>query len=171
VLTLLLITMGVAFASALMPLVSIEVFVLGLTMRHPEVPWAAIGAVVAVGQLAGKMPYFYAARGTLKLPAFLHRTPKPVDPDKPPGWWTRFKTRWHPTLDRLRDRCHRHPKWMIGTTAVSAFVGIPPFMAITVLAGLAGLSLAWFVGTSVPGRFARYCVLAACPAILSGWMA
>jgi len=31
------------------------------------------GAVTAVGQIAGKLLYFYAARGSLHLPAFMHR--------------------------------------------------------------------------------------------------
>jgi membrane protein YqaA with SNARE-associated domain len=164
----LLVTMGVAFGSALLPLISIEMFVIGLCVQRPEIPWVAIGAVVAIGQLAGKLPYYYAARGDLRLPDFLHRTPKPVDPDKPPGRWARIKARWQPALDRLRDRCHHHPRWMMGATAVSSVVGVPPFMATTVLAGLTGVTLRWFLVLTVPGRFVRFCVLAASPGLLMG---
>ncbi|MFD0490634.1 hypothetical protein ACFQ0O_30360 [Saccharopolyspora spinosporotrichia] len=57
-------TFGVAVASALMPLISVELFVIGLVLKGPEVPWWALALVIAVGQIAGKMLYFYAARGS-----------------------------------------------------------------------------------------------------------
>jgi membrane protein YqaA with SNARE-associated domain len=165
------VTLGVAFGSALLPLVSVEVFVIGLVASQPGVPWLAIGGVVAVGQIAGKLVYYLAARGSIKLPQrlhdFLHR-------ERPPS---ARRDRWHlrtkylrGKLDALRERCHRHPHWMVGTYGVSSVIGMPPFMATSVLAGLAKMSMSTFIGAGLAGRWIRFSVLAASPALFAGWL-
>lgn len=155
-------TFGVAFGSAILPLISIEVFVLGLATQQHGMSFWIVGAAVAAGQVLGKLLYFMAARGDLHLPKFLHRKKKDKK-DKPPNRWQRWMT-W------VRDRCHRHPHWMFGTHAVSSVVGVPPFMATTVLAGFAGMSMGVFVATGTLGRFARFSLLAASPAMFAGWL-
>lgn len=156
-------TFGVAFGSAMVPLISIEIFVIGLVTQQPEISWWWIGLVVAVGQVLGKMFYFLAARGSLHLPAFLKRREKPDKPLSP------RRLKWKARLEWVRVRCHRHPHWMFGTHAVSSVVGLPPFMFTTVLAGLAGMSSWLFISTGMIGRFARFSVLAASPAAVAGW--
>jgi membrane protein YqaA with SNARE-associated domain len=163
VLAWLCLTFSVAFGSALLPLISIELFVLGLVTQQPGISWWWIGLAVALGQVLGKMFYFLAARGSLRLPAFLKREEKKAKPLSP------RRLKWKARLEWVRVRCHRHPHWMFGTHAVSAVVGLPPFMFTTVLAGLAGMSSWLFVSTSVVGRFARFSVLAASPAAVAGW--
>src|SRR5690606_36764069 len=69
--TWLLLSFGIALSSALLPLVSVEVFVITMASSQPTLHWAAIAAVVAVGQVLGKVPYFLAARGSIHLPAFM----------------------------------------------------------------------------------------------------
>jgi membrane protein YqaA with SNARE-associated domain len=157
-------TFGVAFGSALVPFISIEIFVIGLVTQQPGISWWWIGIAVAVGQVLGKMFYFLAARGSLRLPAFLKRADKPAKPLSP--WRRKWKTR----LEWVRVRCHRHPHWMFGTHAVSSVVGLPPFMFTTVLAGLAGMSSWLFISTGMIGRFARFSLLAASPAAVAGWV-
>ncbi|MEU5693942.1 hypothetical protein [Actinosynnema sp. NPDC020468] len=159
-------TFGVAFGSAMLPLISIEVFVLGLVTQQPGISWWWIGLAVALGQVLGKMFYFLAARGKLHLPAFLKRKEKPARERKALSPW---RQKWKDRLEWVRVRCHRHPHWMFGTHAVSSVVGLPPFMFTTVLAGLAGMSSSVFVTTSVLGRFARFSFLAASPAVMAGW--
>jgi membrane protein YqaA with SNARE-associated domain len=159
---------GVAFGSAVIPLISIEVFVIALVTREPGLPCLALGAVVAVAQIAGKLLYYLAARGTLRLPSFMHREPKPMT-DRRLRWQQRTK-RARAWLDRLTEKCHRHPHWMTGTYGVSAVVGLPPFMATTVLAGLAKMPMATFVTAGFVGRCIRFTLLAMSPALLSGWL-
>jgi membrane protein YqaA with SNARE-associated domain len=157
-------TFGVAFGSAMIPLISIEIFVVGLVTQQPGISWWWIGLAVAVGQVLGKMFYFLAARGSLHLPAFLkrrERTAKPLSP---------WRQKWKARMEWVRVRCHRHPRWMFGTHAVSSVVGLPPFMFTTVLAGLAGMSSWLFISTGMIGRFARFSLLAASPAALAGWL-
>jgi membrane protein YqaA with SNARE-associated domain len=187
-LTWLLVTLCVALVSSLIPFLSMEVFVVAFAAHHPHLPVLLFGFVIAVGQVAGKLVYFYAARGSIHLPAFVHRktgaavlvaaggVPAPVTlvVDRPRR--TGVGARWHRVVLRvragwewLRVRCHRHPGWMMGATATSALVGIPPFLATTVLAGLAGLSLRAFVAASFPTRFARFAILAASPGLVLHW--
>lgn len=165
-------TLGVAFGSALIPVISIEVFVLGLMSSEPGAQWFLVGAAVAVGQIAGKLLYYLAARGSIKLPPFLHD--RLHRRERPP---TRRRERWHlrtkwlrAKIEAVRERCHRHPKWMVGTYGISSVVGLPPFMATTVLAGLADMRMSTFVTAGLAGRFVRYSVLAACPALFASWL-
>ncbi|TVT49270.1 hypothetical protein FNH05_17095 [Amycolatopsis rhizosphaerae] len=163
--------LGVAFGSALLPLISVEVFVVGLMATEPTARWFLVGAAVAIGQVAGKLLYYLAARGSIRLPPWLHDR---LHRQRPP---TRWRQRWHERtkglrvrLDALRERCHRHPHWMTGTYGVSSVVGVPPFMATTVLAGLVAMPLVTFVAAGLAGRFVRYSVLASFPALFSSWL-
>lgn len=172
-LTWLLVTLGVAVGSALLPLISVEVFLIGLATQRPDIPWLALGVVVALGQVAGKVLYFYVGRGRLHLPAFLHRkdkTPRtrPITARRI-RWELRFK-RVRSWFEAVRERCHRHPGWMTGTMSVSSVVGLPPFMATSVFAGFAGMPLGAFLTTSFVGRAIRFSVLAAFPAVVAGWV-
>ncbi|GAB2774035.1 YqaA family protein [Amycolatopsis magusensis] len=165
------VTLGVAFGSAIVPLISVEVFVIGLASSEPGVHWLAIGAAVAVGQIAGKLLYYLAAKGSIKLPKFLHdrlHRERPMTPRRA-RWELRTK-RVRAWLEALRERCHRHPAWMTGTYGVSAVVGLPPFMATTVLAGLVRMPMSLFLGAGLAGRFARFSLLAASPAMFAGWL-
>ncbi|SDC31188.1 YqaA family protein [Actinokineospora iranica] len=161
---------GVAFGSSLVPFISIELFVLGLAAQEPQVPWLALGAVIAVAQVAGKLVYYFAARGSIHLPAFLHRghrKPRPMTPRRA-RWELRTK-RIRGWVDALREKCERHPHWMFGTYSVSSLVGVPPYMATVVLAGLVRMRLSAFIGAGLLGRFVRFSALAASPALFTGW--
>jgi membrane protein YqaA with SNARE-associated domain len=165
VLTWLCVSLGVAFGTALVPVMSVEVFVLGLASSEIEIPWLAVGAVVATGQVAGKLLYYLAARGSIRLPAVLHeRLHRPRRPSPARDRWRLRTKRVRMWLEALRERCHRHPYWMASTYSVSSVLGLPPFMATTVLAGLARMRMATFLTTGLIGRFVRFSLLAAAPA-------
>jgi membrane protein YqaA with SNARE-associated domain len=171
VLAWLCVTLGVAFGSALVPLISIEIFLVGLVMQEPHIPWLALGAVVAVGQVGGKLVYYYAARGDLHLPHWLHRrhrAEKPVTARRL-RWQLRTK-RIRGRLESVREKCHRHPRWMVGTYGVSSLLGLPPYMATAVLAGMARMSLSAFLSAGLAGRFVRFSAIAASPALFAGWL-
>lgn len=166
----LLVTFGVALGSALLPLISVEVFVITMASTHPDIHWAAVAGVVAVAQVIGKMPYFLAARGSIHLPDFMHRR---LHGQRPPSerrerWRMRTK-KLRAWVEALRERCHQHPHWMAGTYGVSSVVGLPPYMAMVVLAGLAEMRMSLFVSMGLAGRFVRFAILAASPALFIGW--
>lgn len=187
-LTWLLVTFGVALGSSVFPLLSVEVYIVAFAEHHQGLPVVLFGLVIAVGQVLGKLVYFYAARGSLRLPAsvhgFVHRKANvgamqtvPAGPVDAPPVATVSPTRWRALLARiaagwawLRVKCHAHPRWMVGATASSALLGVPPFLPTTVLAGLAGLPLRTFVAASLPTRWIRFTLLAASPKLIRHWM-
>ncbi|WP_158892349.1 hypothetical protein [Amycolatopsis anabasis] len=168
---LLCMTLGVAFGSAIVPLITVEVWVIGLATSEAGVHWLLVGAVAAIGQVAGKFLYYLAARGSIKLPKFLHdrlHRERPMTPRRE-RWHKR--TKWLRTkLESIRERCHRHPHWMTGTYGVSSIVGIPPFMATTVLAGFVQMPASTFLAAGIIGRFIRFSALAASPALFASWL-
>jgi len=167
--TWLLLSFGIALSSALLPLVSVEVFVITMASSQPTLHWAAIAAVVAVGQVLGKVPYFLAARGSIHLPAFMHRTPRQRPPSERRERWRMRTKRLRRALDVVRERCHQHQRWMIGTYGVSSVMGLPPYMALVVLTGLANMRMSLFIGMGLAGRFVRFALLASAPALFIGW--
>jgi membrane protein YqaA with SNARE-associated domain len=164
---MLLVTLGVAAGSALLPLLSVEVFVLGLMAAHPAFPVLAVGAAAGIGQVTGKLLYFLAARGTIRLPSFLRRERPLTDRRHRLHMLTK---RVRALFDGVREKCVRHPKWMFGSYAASTVVGAPPLRATTVLAGMARMPVWLFLTTGVAGRTIRFTVLAAAPALLAGWL-
>lgn len=174
-LTWLCVAFGVAVGSALLPVVSIELFLITLMTSESEtIPWLLVGAVVAVGQIIGKLPYYLAARGSIHLPRFLHdrlhrnRRERPSTPRR--ERWRRRTKRVRGWLEALRERCHRHPHWMASTYGVSSVLGLPPYMATVVLAGFVNMRPSLFVGAGLAGRFVRFSLLAASPAVAAGWL-
>lgn len=163
-------TLGVAFGSALLPLISVEIFLIGLATQQPHIHWLALGAVVAVGQVAGKLIYYYAARGSLHLPAFMHRKSKlgAAASARRERWRMRTK-RLRGWVELLREKCHRHPHWMVTTYGLSSVLGLPPFMATSVLAGMVRMKLSAFLSAGLAGRFIRFSIIAASPALIASW--
>lgn len=67
--------LGVGVASGLMPLVNVEAYLLGLTLLAPaEAPWP-LALPAAIGQVSGKLVYYYAARGSLRLQGRARESP------------------------------------------------------------------------------------------------
>ncbi|QRP48715.1 hypothetical protein [Amycolatopsis sp. FDAARGOS 1241] len=167
----LLVTLGVAFGSAIVPVVNAELFVVGLCASQHNPHWLWLGAAVAAGQIAGKLLYFLAARGSIKLPRFLHdRLHREHEPSARRDRWHRRTKVIRAKVEALRERCRRHPHWMAGTYGVSSLVGLPPFMATSVLAGMVRMRLVTFVAAGLAGRWVRFSVLAAAPALFTGWL-
>ncbi|MGX7825004.1 hypothetical protein ACTG9Q_07915 [Actinokineospora sp. 24-640] len=164
------VALAVAIGSALVPFVNIELFIVGFALQRPDIPWAVVAAVVAVGHVSGKLFYYYAAQGKIHLPRFLHRERRErVLTDRRLRWQLRTK-RVRGWLTWLREKCEAHPHWMLGTYSVSAVAGMPPYMAMTVLAGLARMKVGAFLSAGIAGRFVRFSLLAASPAMFHGWI-
>lgn len=180
---------GMAVASALLPLISVEIFVVGLMLKDPAVPWWPVALVVAVGQISGKLLYFYAARGVIRLPGFLHRRTVPGNtaPGSPtPGSTVAGSTvlgshvpdggsqgvmgRWRNLLERFRENCRNRPLWAGAILLLSATASLPPFLATCVVAGWARIPLTTFLITGFAGRFVRFGLLAIAPGVLVAWV-
>lgn len=151
-------TFGYSVVSALVPVVNAELYLVGLMTRQPQLAWWLVGLAAAAGQMVGKLVYYCAGRGTLQLPTRLRRRSE----RQSAGRWSRW-------LARFQRTCHDRPVWTIGVLLVSASIGLPPYLAIAVLAGVGRVPLPTFLVTGLVGRFARFGAIAASPALITTW--
>lgn len=107
-------------------------------------PSAVLAAVAAVGQIAGKLLWYWAGAGTTRLP-WLRRK---LDSPKAAA-----------ALTRWRERTEGRPVYTGAVLLASAFAGIPPFMVMSVVAGVLRVRLWLFVGTGLVGRFLRFWIV------------
>lgn len=152
-------TFGVSVASALVPLISIELFAIGLVLKGPEIPWWLLAVVIATGQIGGKLLHYYAARGSIRLPTMFRRKTE-----------SKRKGRWRDWLEMFRSNCHQRPVWTGAVLLISAAASLPPFAAVAVIAGWAKVPLATFLITGFVGRFVRFGALAIAPGVVIGWL-
>jgi membrane protein YqaA with SNARE-associated domain len=140
-------TLGVypgAFAvgalSSVLPLVSIEVFLVALTIAGGASLATATSIVLlaAAGQLAGKLP-LYAASRRIARAGGPHRK----------------------RVERLRERLARLRNTPHLALATSALVGLPPFSVMATAAGAFAIRLPWFCTIVFAGRAARFALLIA----------
>lgn len=152
-------TFGYSVVSALVPVVNAELYLVGLMTRQPQLAWWLVGLAAAVGQMVGKLVYYYAGRGVLRLPARLRRRSD-----------RQSAGRWSQRLARFQHTCHDRPVWTVGVLLASAAIGLPPYLAIALLAGVGRVPLPTFLVTGLVGRFARFGAIAASPGLVStGW--
>ena len=133
--------LGVAFASALVPLVNIEAY-LGVRGSVGGVGsvWV-LGFAAAFGQMLGKVVWYYLGASSL-------------------GWsWVRRRIetpKAQARLERWRARTHERPVVTGALVFVSAFSGFPPFAILAVLAGQLRMQLALFFVLGLAGRWLRF---------------
>ncbi|GAA4619218.1 VTT domain-containing protein [Saccharopolyspora hordei] len=151
-------TFGVSVASAVLPLISVELFAIGLVLTGPEIPWWLLALVIATGQIGGKLLHYSAARGVIRLPRLCQRKSE------------ERTGRWRQWLERFRANCRQRPVWTGAVLLVSAVASLPPFAAVAVVAGWAEVPLSTFVVTGFIGRFVRFGALAIAPGAIIGWL-
>ena len=144
--------LGVAFASALVPLVNIEAY-LGVRGSVGGIGhvWV-LGLAAGLGQMVGKVVWYYLGASSLHW-----------------GWVRRrMETpKAQARLETWRLRTHERPVLAGALVFGSAFSGFPPFAILSVLAGQLRMQLALFFGLGLAGRWLRF------TAVLggAGWLA
>jgi membrane protein YqaA with SNARE-associated domain len=133
--------LGVAFASALIPLVNIEAY-LGVrgSVGGLESLWV-LGLAAALGQMAGKVIWYYLGANSLSWGWVRRRIETPKAQER---------------LDKWRSRTHERPWFAGGLVFLSAFSGFPPFAILAVLAGQLRMSLTLFFVLGLLGRWLRF---------------
>jgi len=133
--------LGVAFASALVPLVNIEAY-LGVrgSVGSIENVWV-LGLAAGFGQMVGKVIWYYLGASSLHW-----------------GWVRRrMETpKAQARLETWRTRTHERPVVAGALVFASAFSGFPPFAILAVLAGQLRMQLALFFGLGLVGRWLRF---------------
>ena len=140
----------VATVSGLVPLISIELYLVGAVAATDDGALVAMAVAAGVGQTLGKLPYYYVGRGSLSLPWFQRRA-------RTPGQWAARAEVW-------RVRAEERPLWGMGLLGVSSLVSVPPFMVVSVLAGVVRIGPFWFCAITFLTRTARFLVVVFAPA-------
>ncbi|MGH3343575.1 MAG: hypothetical protein ACRDPK_12000 [Carbonactinosporaceae bacterium] len=139
-------TLAIGFASAVFPLVNLELYLLSLTFVAGPDHVVAMGVAAAAGQTAGKAVYYAAGRGAVeasRVRALHHPRRQSKWRDRATGW-----------TNRLRE----HPGGAYCVLGLSAFLGLPPLLGISVLAGSLRTSFTLFLTICFLGRLGR-CIL------------
>lgn len=134
-------TFGVAVASALVPVINIEIYLLGASALAP--PAMVVPLIVAgtLGQVIGKIGLFYAGTGALKLPG----------------------KRLRAALEKMNAQMQERPHVGNVLVFVSATAGLPPYYLVTLAAGAARMNLPMFLLVSLVGRLIRFTVVVMVP--------
>ncbi|CAN7212404.1 VTT domain-containing protein [Knoellia sp. LjRoot47] len=145
---------GFAIASALIPLINIEAIV-ALAATQGHAPTWLIVVVSSVGQMVGKLFWYYGGREVERFGFVARRMEKP---------------RARAALERWRCRTEGRPWFTAGLLLVSSVVGIPPYAVIAVLAGALRVPLVVFLVTGLVGRAVRFAaVVGGAAAVVSWW--
>ena len=150
--------LGVSIASALVPLINIEVYLVGLAAVSSSDRIWFLAAVGGIGQMLGKLVWYYLGANALR-------------------WgWVRRKVetpKAQAKLELWRRRTQDRPIVGAALLFASAFSGFPPFAIVAVLAGQLRMNLAIFLGVGFVGRTVRFAAFlgggGALEGLTSGW--
>ncbi|AUS78668.1 hypothetical protein C1701_10150 [Actinoalloteichus sp. AHMU CJ021] len=143
---------GVAFLGSLAPIFSVELYLVGMAVTRPELPWWGLALSIASGQLAGKLVHYAAARGAVALPWL--RDPRSA-----------LGTRLTGLVRRLEILSAQRPWTCAAVVLGSSTVGLPPFTLLVPAAGAIRLPLRVLLPPAVLGRVLRFGVIAATPGV------
>lgn len=142
-------SLAYGIASAMIPLLNAEAYMgVVAAASSPPTAWACTAAM-GIGTAIGKGVIFVASRrGASRLAA----NPTPRTPR------TRLGHRIHRIGARLLDWLS-HPWLGLITVLTAALIGIPPLLAVAVLAGASRMRLPWFCLAVLIGRLVRFAAL------------
>lgn len=128
----------VAMVSGVIPLVSSELYLIGLALAIGRIPEALLLALlVAVGQMVGKAFVYQTARGAANL-------------------GRKHTEKTAARLERARELIERWRSKPLSVTFISATVSLPPFTIIAVLAGVLEVRFRSFMIVGFAGRCLRF---------------
>ena len=137
--------LGASIASALLPLINIEAILAVAVSQQPS-HVAALVLAATVGQMVGKIAWYWGGREVDRAP-WVHKHLK--------------KPRAQRSLDTWHARAEGRPWFTAGLLFVSAFIGLPPYAVTAVLAGVLRVPFWIFLVTGFVGRGMRFAVVAA----------
>jgi membrane protein YqaA with SNARE-associated domain len=146
--SLVLTTLGLGLASALIPLINIEIYLNGLVAagRVDSGQWVAVALASGVGQTCGKIIWYEVAARSMES-AWVQ---KKLTQDK----WKLSYEKWHL---RIVGR-----PWYAGSIIfAAAFLGVPPLLVLAVVAGSLRMPRWVFIPTVLVGRVLRFYLILA----------
>jgi len=145
---------GLAVASALIPLINIEAIIV-LAASQGQVPTWLLVVGASVGQMVGKLLWYYGGREVDRFGFVARRMERP---------------RAQASMAKWRLRTEGRPWFCAGLLFVSAVTGFPPYAVLAVLAGALRVPIPVFLVTGLLGRAVRFwAVIGGTTTILSWW--
>ena len=134
-----------SIASALLPFLPMEVYILGIATREPSPATAvALGLSAGLGATVGKVIWYEAARRGSDTAWVQKKLSKP-----------KVKVVYDRWLARMEGR-----PWYAGSIMfVAASVGIPPLLVMAAVAGFLKMPMWVFLPTVLLGRTLRFTLL------------
>lgn len=150
--------LGVSIASALLPLINIEAYLVGLAALSSDTRIWVLASIGGAGQMLGKLVWYYLGANAVRWGWIRRKVEKPKAKAK---------------LELWRERTHERPLLGAVVLFLSAAAGVPPLAVIAVLAGQLRMSLTLFVVVVFVGRTLRFVVVLGGAAwvetLLRGW--
>ena len=138
-------TFAFSIASALLPFLPVEVYILGAGASEPGVPAAvSLGIAAGAGATIGKIVWYEAARRGIDSAWAQKKLAKP-----------KVKAGYERWLERMQGR----PVYAAGIMFVAASAGIPPLLVMAAVGGLLKMPMWTFVPTVFVGRTLRFTLL------------
>jgi membrane protein YqaA with SNARE-associated domain len=138
-------TFAVSIASALLPFLPMEVYILGAAAAEPGVPAAiALGVAAGAGATVGKIIWYEAARRGAESTWAQKKLSSP-----------KVKAGYEKWVARMQGR----PVYATSVMFVAASVGLPPLLVMAAVAGLLKMPMWVFVPTVFVGRTVRFTLL------------
>jgi membrane protein YqaA with SNARE-associated domain len=138
-------TLVVALVAGLVPVLNVEVYLFGVAALAHDSSAAALALPAALGQMAAKSLLYLAGSGVLRAPLGRHAA----------------------RLEPLQARFASARAGGLAVVLTSAFSGLPPFYAVSVLAGTLRWPFLRFLMAGFLGRFARFGAVLLLPRALS----
>lgn len=168
--------LAVGAASALVPVVNAEVVALGVGATSTVALAAVVALALAIGQTAGKLVIFSAARhgSTWRRKKRIEVTPTVSKATAPPRRRATRSRAWHVLSRRWAGAGHRamavlDSRWRGGgVVLLSASVGLPPLALVSAGCGLARTRRSDFAACCLAGRSIRFLSLSVPLAVWSG---
>lgn len=129
-------------ASGFIPVLNAELFLLAAAALAPREALPAIAVLAAAGQMVAKSGMYLGGRGVVRLPSEKRKA----------------------DLEALRARVARWRSRDL-LVLVSAAVGLPPFFAVSILAGTLRFPFPRFLVAGFVGRVLRFGAVLAVPAL------
>ncbi len=138
-------TFAISIASALLPFLPIEVYIVGAGAAQPGVPAAiSLGIAAGAGATIGKVVWYEAARRGIDSKWAQKKLSKP-----------KVKEGYERWVQRMQGR----PWYAAGIMFVAASAGIPPLLVMAAVAGLLRMPMWVFLPTVFLGRTVRFSLL------------
>jgi membrane protein YqaA with SNARE-associated domain len=137
-------TYAVCVVSALIPVVSAEVYLIGVGATLSGGALVPIALVAALGQMTGKACLYASGRGLLRLP--LRRSQGRLE-------------RLHAMVEARKGRTG-------ALLFTSALLGMPPFYALSIVSGMLRVHIASFLLLGFLGRALRFAAVILMPQLV-----